>query len=131
MSKTRNKTALRLVEHHTLYASGAGLIPIPIIDFAALSAMQVRLVNEVGRLYKVADLEPGRIKSITHALLKNMGVTALAAGGIGSLAKIVPFMGTLLGNLTMPVLAGALTYATGSTFIRHFNDGGTLANFDL
>lgn len=131
MSKSRNEKALRLVEHHALYATGAGLIPLPLIDLAALAAMQVRLVNELGRLYQVPDLNTARSKAIIHGLFKNMGVTALAAGGIGSLAKMVPLLGSLVGVATMPVLAGAFTYATGITFMRHFNDCGTLANFDL
>jgi hypothetical protein len=47
-----------------------------------------------------------------------------------SLAKAVPFFGSTLGYLTLPLLGGASTYAVGRVFLQHFESGGTFLTFD-
>jgi hypothetical protein len=48
-----------------------------------------------------------------------------------SLVKIIPGVGTVIGELSMPVLSGASAYALGNVVAKHFHDGGTLEDFDL
>ncbi len=43
---------------------------------------------------------------------------------------MIPFVGSTLGALSMPVMAGASTYAIGKVFIQHFESGGTFLTFD-
>jgi hypothetical protein len=44
--------------------------------------------------------------------------------------KAIPGIGSFLGGVSMAVLSGASTYAIGQVFIRHFESGGDLFNFD-
>ena len=44
--------------------------------------------------------------------------------------KSFPVIGSVIGGATVSVLSGALTYAVGRVFIQHFEQGGTLLNFD-
>ncbi|HNE30241.1 MAG TPA: SHOCT domain-containing protein, partial [Saprospiraceae bacterium] len=47
------------------------------------------------------------------------------------LVKMIPGVGTVIGELSMPVLSGASTYALGRVLANHFQQGGTLADLDL
>ena len=43
---------------------------------------------------------------------------------VGSLLKALPLVGQTLSVLTSPIIAGAMTYALGQVFNRHFASGG-------
>src|SRR5262249_28279910 len=47
----RREGADTLIRHHVLLSSGAGLIPIPLADVAAVTAVQVRMLEELTQLY--------------------------------------------------------------------------------
>ena len=49
---------------------------------------------------------------------------------MGSLIKAIPFIGQTTSAITMPIVAGAATYAVGKVFQRHFASGGTVSDFD-
>src|SRR5690606_606803 len=48
-----------------------------------------------------------------------------------SLVKTIPGIGSILGSVTMSVLSGASTYATGQVFIWHFSTGGNFMDFNF
>ncbi|MEO1713879.1 MAG: SHOCT domain-containing protein, partial [Bacteroidota bacterium] len=50
--------------------------------------------------------------------------------GAGSLIKLIPGIGSLLGGVTVSIFAGASTYALGEVFKKHFSSGGTILDFD-
>ncbi len=127
----KDKRAQTVIEKHVLLAMGAGFIPVPLADLAALATLQVRLVSALGEVYHVPNVEPTRSKTIITTLFRSLGLTTIAVGGIGSLSKVAPILGTLFGTSTIAALSGSLTYATGVIFKNHFAQGGTLENFDL
>ncbi|RLC10806.1 MAG: GTPase, partial [Deltaproteobacteria bacterium] len=47
-----------------------------------------------------------------------------------SLTKFVPAAGMTLGVVSMPIVAGATTYAIAKVFVQHFASGGTFLSFD-
>ncbi|HAE48854.1 MAG TPA: GTPase, partial [Tistrella mobilis] len=51
-------------------------------------------------------------------------------GGVASLVKAVPVVGTVIGLAVSPTVSYAVTYAIGRVFIQHFETGGTLLNFN-
>lgn len=72
-------------------------------------------------------------KHLAKALLSTlMGSLAsgVAAPVAGSALKLVPGIGTLVGGAGMATLGGASTYAIGRVFKQHFEEGGTLEDFD-
>ena len=50
--------------------------------------------------------------------------------GLSSLSKSIPGIGTLGGGASLAALSGAIIFATGKVFIRHFDAGGKLEDFD-
>ena len=117
-----------LIKNHVMAASAAALVPIPLFDIAAITAVQVRLIQKLAAMYD---------KSFSEAAVSNT-ITALAGGVIGhsagvttaiSLTKLIPGVGWMFGMVSMPVVAGGTTYAVGRVFLRHFQQGGSV--FDI
>jgi uncharacterized protein (DUF697 family) len=44
---------------------------------------------------------------------------------------MIPVAGTIIGGVSVPLLAGATTFAVGRVFIQHFETGGTFLDFDV
>lgn len=120
----RNSTAQEIVKTHLLLAVGGGLIPLPLVDFAAVTGVQVNMVRSLSKLYgKNFNEQMG--KSVVTALVG----TSLARIG-ASVVKTIPLIGSILGTATQAVLSGASTYAVGQVFIHHFDKGGDLTDFN-
>jgi uncharacterized protein (DUF697 family) len=43
---------------------------------------------------------------------------------------MIPVAGQVIGFVTMPITAGATTFAVGKVFNQHFASGGTFLTFD-
>ena len=54
----------------------------------------------------------------------------LGALGVVSGIKALPVVGSSIGVFTAPVTGAAATYALGKVFTQHFDQGGTLLDFD-
>ncbi|MFT6148459.1 MAG: hypothetical protein ACJAUH_001141 [Saprospiraceae bacterium] len=113
------------INNHALYAAGGGLIPIPIIDFMAVSSIQVDLVQNLCEIYNV-NFYKNQGKSAISALVG----TSLASLG-SSLIKAIPGIGSFLGGVSMSILSGATTYAIGQVFAKHFESGGTMEDLNV
>lgn len=111
------------------WTMGAGLIPIPFVDLVAVSGVQLKMIKDMADIYDVKFSE-NRGKSIVSALLGSIVPNSLAAGGVGSLLKMIPFVGTVIGGISMSLFSGAATYAMGKVFIQHFETGGTFLDFN-
>lgn len=122
-------SAQKIVKNYMWWSMGAGLIPVPLVDLAAVSGVQLKMVKDISDVYEIKFSE-NRGKSIITALLGSIVPNSLAGGSVGSLLKMVPLVGTILGGLSLSLFAGAATYAIGKVFIKHFEAGGTLLNFD-
>lgn len=118
--KTQAETIIR---SHVLWAMGGGLIPIPIVDFAAVTAIQLEMLQQLAQLYGV-DYSRSNGKTFVSALT---GTTLARLGA--SLIKAIPGIGTLIGGASMALTSGASTYAVGKVAINHFANAGTLSNF--
>jgi uncharacterized protein (DUF697 family) len=119
------KQAESTINNHALYAAGGGLIPIPIIDFMAVSSIQVDLVQNLCEIYNV-NFYKSQGKSSISALVG----TSLASLG-SSLIKAIPGVGSFLGGVSMSILSGATTYAIGQVFAEHFEKGGTMEDLNV
>ncbi|CAA6809570.1 MAG: Unknown protein [uncultured Thiotrichaceae bacterium] len=120
----RDQEADRIVKNHVLAGSAMGLVPLPLFDLVALSGTQHNMLEQLCEHYGV-DAGHQRIRAALIAVLSGSAPT-LALIGIGSSFKFIPGIGTLGGNATLTVLGGAVTYAVGQSFSKHFSQGGTL-----
>ena len=118
-----------IIRLNVLWSLGAGILPLPVVDVLALTAIQVKMLKELSDLYEVKFTE-GVAKKIVAFLLSSIGSVGLGVLVGGSLAKLIPAVGTTLGVATIPMLTGAFTHALGKVFLMHFESGGTVLNFE-
>ena len=116
------------VQRYVFWSMGAGLIPVPVADMVALLAIQLKMVSDLAGQYGQL-FSKGAGKAFIASLVGGT-LPVTVAPTIASGVKAVPLLGTALGAVTMPVLAGASTYAVGKVFIQHFESGGTFLDFD-
>jgi uncharacterized protein (DUF697 family) len=119
-----------VITRHVAVAVGAGLIPVPIIDFAAITAVQLTMVAQICSIYS----QPFSKEAVTGIIASLAGgaVTGSEAGSMALAArlKFLPVVGTILGFLVTPAVAGATTYAIGKVFVHHLATGGTILTFE-
>ena len=113
-----------IIKNHMIWSMGAGFIPVPIVDFFAVSAIQLDMIRQLTGLYEV-DFKETQGKAFITALTGGM-VAQIGARAV----KFVPGIGSVLGGVTLAVLSGASTYALGEVFKTHFETGGTFLDFD-
>lgn len=121
--------ALHIIDENVIWSMGAGFIPIPVVDLVAISSLQLRMLNALCELYEV-KFSDHLGKSIIASLTGGIGSHSIASGAFGSLVKSIPLVGWIAGWFTMPIIAGATTYAIGKVFMQHFESGGTFLNFE-
>jgi uncharacterized protein (DUF697 family) len=121
--------AKKIVKNYMWWSMGAGLIPVPFVDLAAVSGVQLKMLKDMSGIYGISFAE-NKGKSIVSALLGSIVPNSLSAGNMGSLLKMVPIIGSVLGGLSMSLFSGAATYAIGKVFIQHFEAGGTFLDFN-
>jgi len=121
----RSESAKTIILTHMSYATAAGLIPIPIADLAAVSAIHVDMLRQLAKLYEVDYSE-----STGKTLIAAVGGSLLARIGASAI-KAIPGLGTIVGEITGAAVSAATTYALGHTFKWHFENGGDMTNVDL
>ena len=93
--------AEQVIKQHVIWAVGAGLVPVPIVDFVAVTAIQVDLIRQLCTLH---------------------GASAI---------KAIPGIGSLIGGLSMSIASGASTWGVGQVVNKHLAAGGTLTDLNV
>ncbi len=121
-------TQANQVIHQHMWAAGgaAGLNPIPLLDIAGGSAITVKMVLELARIYKQpidADTVVKMLEQLGKNLVAMIGVTAASpalASGVGALLKTVPGIGTIAGGLVQGLVQAVVTRWIGNVFMVYF-----------
>jgi uncharacterized protein (DUF697 family) len=121
----REKHADTIIKNHIIWSMGAGLIPVPIVDFFAVSGIQLDMIRQLCKLYD-QDFKETQGKAIVTSLTGS----GIARMGARAMVKFIPGVGSVIGGVTMAVLSGASSYALGEVFKKHFETGGTFLDFD-
>ena len=121
----RARHADTIIRNHVIWSMGAGFIPVLVADIFAVSALQLDMIRQMCRVYDINFSE-----TQGKAIVTSLTSSTLARLGAGSLVKMIPGIGSLLGGVTVSVFAGASTYALGEVFKKHFESGGTILDFD-
>lgn len=120
----RTDAADSIIRNHVLFAAGGGLIPIPFLDLATVTAIQLDMLKQLSELYQVKyNRSAGKLhmSALASSVLARIGASAL---------KAIPGLGSLIGGVSMAVMSGASTYAMGQVFVKHYESGGSLNDFD-
>jgi uncharacterized protein (DUF697 family) len=128
-SQTTNIMAENTIKNHVIASMGLSLVPIPLVDISALTITQLNMLQKLCRHYEV-PFEEDDLKPLLAALVSG-AAPVLGMVTISSLVKSIPGIGTLAGTASLSILAGAVTYAAGQTFVLHFSAGGTLQDLDM
>ncbi len=120
-----NKAAM-LLNDYTVASMTTGLLPVPLVDVAALTAVQSRMIHKIGKLYG-ENISKRRAKTLITSLVG--GSMPLASLSVASMTKLVPGFGTTAGTVGMVTMGGASTYALGQVLIRHYESGRGLDQF--
>ena len=94
------------------------------VDVATLLGVQVVMIRDIARVYNV-DFKEQRVRTLITTLVGD-----LATVGVMSGVKAIPIVGTLVGAWSASITGAAATYALGKVFTAHFDQGGTLLDFD-
>ena len=129
IAASKQSEAEAIVNKYIPWAMGAGLVPVPLVDIAAVTGIQIKMLGEIAKTYGIPFSENSG-KAVIGSLVGGVGAFSIAGGTVGSLVKAIPGFGTIIGAATLPVIAGASTYAIGKVFVQHFESGGTFLSFD-
>ncbi|MBF0379986.1 MAG: DUF697 domain-containing protein [Magnetococcales bacterium] len=126
--KRKEQTAAT-IKKYTAGAMAVGVVPFPLLDLAALAAIQLKMLHSLSKIYDVefeASLGKSAVSSLAGGVASVSGAAPLAA----SLTKFIPVVGHALSYTSLVVLNGASTFAIGKVFEQHFASGGTFLTFD-
>jgi uncharacterized protein (DUF697 family) len=124
----RTGKAKQIVRQYTVWAAGGGLLPMPLVNIATVTGLQVSMLERLSKLYD-ADYSRSTAQMFVSALT---GTTVLSMGYRASTAlRFVPGIGTVIGSAAMGTLAGASTYAIGQATIKSLETSGDLLHVDI
>ncbi len=129
VSADSKESVNRVLRYHVWTSMGVGLIPVPIADLVALTGVQANLLRVLAKIYHV-PFSKGIVRNLISALVGGVIPVITAPAVAASVTKAIPAVGQTAGVVTMPIIAGATTYAIGKVFIQHFASGGTFLTFD-
>ncbi len=122
-----DQRAWALVDRYMWAAGGAAaLSPLPLLDLAAGSAVSVKMVVELAKVYRQDvdfELAVTLLGQLGKNLLGILGVTAATpavTAAVASLLKTVPGAGTIAGGVLQGLVQALITRWIGAVFISYF-----------
>ena len=126
--KNRTNEANNIVKKYARGALGVGFVPLPLLDFALLSGIQLKMLHQLAQLYKVEFSE--NLAQPAIAALLGGAIPVSFSLNLASFVKSVSVYGLAAGMAGTAFFGSASTYAVGKVFIQHFESGGTFLNFE-
>jgi small GTP-binding protein len=104
--------AKNIILQHTSGNALVGFTPIPFSDAPVLIMSQIGMLSRIISLYdiKAFDLKSFMATTGTGLIISNFGKSAVA-----SLLKFIPVIGTVAGGIINAGVAGAITFAMGTS----------------
>jgi uncharacterized protein (DUF697 family) len=116
ISEERATKANTIIRNYMLGSLAVGIVPIPFLDMAVLTGLQMKMIHSLAKLYGA---------KFSNRLGRST-IASLVGGGMPvSLGRLlVPGFGHLAGSIGTSVFGGASTYALGKVFRQDFASGG-------
>ena len=117
--------AEKIINTHVLWSLGAGLMPVPLFDLVAVTAIQIDMLKQLAAEYKVnysASTGKTFVAALTGGSFARIGASML---------KAIPGVGSVVGGLSMSVMSGASTYAVGQVAKSYFAAGAELSKINV
>ena len=97
-------------------AAAAALIPIPLADALSLAPIQTGMLVAVSATFGLS-LDKGQVMQLLTTVMGCMAVSVAGRWVIGSVLKLIPGPGSVIGGVVNSGLAGTLTYSLGRVYI--------------
>ncbi len=121
--------ANHIVRNHSIVSGALGVVPIPPLGVALITANGLKMVHKLSSIYGVEfNKEIG--KSAIGCFLAAYGSLSISGRLIWGLSTALPVAAPMIGVVTRPLISTALMYLMGKIFIQHFESGGTFLTFD-
>jgi uncharacterized protein (DUF697 family) len=112
-----------IVQRHAAYSVVGGIVPLPIVNFASVATINVRMVKLLSTLYGV-PFERNRARAMVIGLMGGILPTGIRELTTSTLLSILPGA-NLIGLAVSSVTAAACTRGIGRIFVDHFESGAT------
>ncbi|KJS32405.1 MAG: hypothetical protein VR64_06635 [Desulfatitalea sp. BRH_c12] len=124
ISEKKRLIADNTIKNYVILAMGTGLIPSSLVDIVAITALEVKMIGDLARIYDFPI--PHRLVryKILISLLGSLGPVYLSVKMHAAL-KSVPLIGHAVYVGMLSITGGVAMYAVGKTFQRHYESGGT------
>ena len=126
---SRREQAAKSIKRYAAASAGFGIIPIPALDISAIGTSQLLMIRSVAKIYGV-DLSKDRVRAIVSSTVGGVA-PVLLGGGLSSIFKMIPVVGTVVGAVTLPSIAGLTTLTLGNALADHLDAGGSLDELGL
>jgi uncharacterized protein (DUF697 family) len=127
-TNTSEEEVSKLIRHHVYGSMAIGLVPLPMVDFLGITGVQLNMIRKMAKFYDI-PFSKDMAKNLIISLIGG-AMPISASYPFASSVKLIPIVGQSIGAVSMPVIAGASTFAVGKVFYRHFASGGTFLTFD-
>ena len=124
-----DRRADEIISRHMWAAGGAaGVNPFPLLDLAGGSAITMKMVLDLARVYRQpldADMAAEMLEQLSKNLIAMVGATVATpaiAAGIGSMLKTVPGIGTIAGGVVQGVTQALVTRWIGNVFAEYLRN---------
>lgn len=114
-----------IIREHVIWSCAAGAVPVPLVDLAAVTAIQLDMLKQLSAEFDVPySEEQGKswLTALSGSLVARIG---------GNMLKMIPGVGSILGGVSMSIMSGASTYAVGQVAVNHFERRGTFNDLDI
>jgi uncharacterized protein (DUF697 family) len=110
-----------IVERYANWSAIGGAVPIPIANATAITALLVRMVRSLSKLYGV-PFERDRTRVVVMAVMGGALPTGFSTIAASSLIYLVPGL-NLMGLVVSSVTSGVYARSIGRLYIEHFENG--------
>jgi uncharacterized protein (DUF697 family) len=125
ITSDRETRAMRIVKSWSQWSVAAGMVPVPLFDIALVSGIQVKMIYDLCQVYNVPFEKKSALAVVSGLIGGSLSAGVARIAGEMAL-KTIPYVEQVL----QPTLSFATTYSMGYVFVKHFENAGTLLNFD-
>jgi len=123
----RRRKAVAIVERYANWSAVGGVIPVPLVNAAAITTLMVRMIKSLSTLYGV-PFEHNRTRAAVIGVMGGVLPTGLATIATSTLTYFIPGYG-ILSLAVSSVTSSAYARSIGQLYIEHFEIGATEIDF--
>lgn len=117
------KKANAIINNYSLWAAGAGVLPIPFLDIAGIAVAQGKMLDDLATTYGKGGFQQNFAQNLLTIVVASFGPELLFAGGLGTVLKFVPIIGLLPAGGAVSAIGATSTYVVGKVVQEQFQSG--------